>query len=131
MESPSKHEFIMPNTVEECRIMIHTLSEERATIDYQLSRSISNERERGIKPDWDWIRKARLAKRIKGIQISKLNDKIRSMKDLGVNPTSDEILPSDAFMMIAVRMLPEETRNDIWDAVFANWPHLKGKIVPV
>jgi hypothetical protein len=109
--------------------MIHTLSEERATIDYQLSRSISNERERGIKPDWDWIRKARLAKRIKGIQISKLNDKIRAMKSPDEDP--QEILPSDAFMMVAVKMLPEETKDEIWSAVFVNWPHLKGKIVPV
>lgn len=131
MESPSKHEFLIPNTVEECRALIHTLSEERATIDFQLSRSISNERERNVKPDWEWIRKARLAQRIKGIQIAKINDKIRSMKVQPDDSSADKILPSDAFMMVALEILPPESKDEIWAMVFTNWPHLKEKIVPV
>lgn len=136
--SPSESEwhspvqdFPMPDTIEECKAMIVRLGEDRASIDFQLSRSISQERQDGIKPNWDWIRRARSAHKIKGLQIMRLNNHIAELNAATAQQVDRPTDVAEAFMAVAIRMLDPEARGDIWDAVFVNYPELKGKINPV
>lgn len=121
--------FVCPDSLDECKQLIIQFSEERASIDWQLSKSISDEKEGIKKPDWDWIRKATMAHRIKGLQIMKLNNKIAELNKASVLSRDSEV--AEAFLSCAIRMLDPEVRGDIWDAVIVNYPELKHRVTAV
>lgn len=115
--------FTLPDTVAACHEMTALLAEQRAGIEFSLSKSVTDQKEHAIPPDWDWVRRARYAHKIKGIQIQRLNAHLAELrraekKELG-----------QAFMEAALGVFEAADLQDVWDVVHERHPHLRREVI--